>query len=584
LSKKYLIGPSSQAEFATLQVIGNPTHPISITIQTTLTIETHAYFSEYTRLDVIRYLRLSASDANFTSDGVVVINGGNLFGNTFYLNKVNISSSSTIYLAYIKNIFFTPANPDLSCALLSSRVIVSDSIYCYSSVILDGEITSKYLIFNPVKPTYSLNIQGALTVNEAKFYNGNIATQSRNTIINSLELYNGITYRIASTARFSNVIGNGTLTLMQNTASVVANISDINIHIYFTFGTFDLGGTTCGTVYMSQALGFCYLYLSSGFVINTAIFRAGLVIGTVAHVNYLQLQSVTLQYIDLHVIKEASLILEYNQIILNGNLIIGPNAVVIQNYTLSVSEYNGGGQLINYGRWEINGNTTFLYGNLVGPGAIIINAAALQYHFPTNVTGSITILNGGKLGTNNNPGTYYFDTIYGDERASIAIEGQSVSIKNLTCNTFTDFTTYIATLGAFKINIYYAVSISTKNLISGTVRSFQPTQGSYTINLGGNVAIDSIALADGNRLNFGSNTAVTNFNFFGGTIAQTAGSGIFLISNTTYLSGYHLKFIDTTTVLHTRYLDCTSCSSPDCGLRISDWNHIVAGQTISCII
>jgi len=186
----------------------------------------------------------------------------------------------------------------------------------------------------------------------------------------------------------------------------------------------------------------------------------------------------------------------------------------------------------------------------------------------------------GSLSTSNY-GNYYFDTIIGPA-ATISVSGQVNYIKNITCNSFTDYATVSLTLGVFKINTFIS-SRNTVNLIAGSIANYNGYSYSL-INLGQNVMINAITITDATQLNIASTTDLTDLYFNGGTIAQTDSSGIFKISNTTFLTSYYTKYINTNTVLHTKYLDCTKCNTPDCALRITDWNHIIAEQTFGCII
>jgi len=334
---------------------------------------------------------------------------------------------------------------------------------------------------------------------------------------------------------------------------------------------------------MNQISGTSLLNLQTGFHMQKAIFLLGTVMGTVATANTVTVHSVILNGITLSVLNETIIGQNYANLNLQyAKFILLPTAVVRQSLTLTTSA-TPDAQLINNGIWTVNGSTVFLTGSVEGTGPLIVNNGGLSYSWNSNVTGPI-ILNGARLSSTYSGATYIFNTISGDASSILYLQGYFISIKNVTCESFSDGTGGTLNLDNFSIKTYTAYGSATRNFGQGTIDTVTFSTGNFPINLGGNVRVNSISITDGNRLNSAPATNIINLTFNGGTIAQTGGNGIFRVANTTYFALYYNKFIETNTVLQTRILDCTRCTNPDCGLRIADWNHIVAEQTFGCII
>jgi hypothetical protein len=134
-----VIGPTQAAECGSLTITATSDNPISLMIQTSLTIARNAAISTNTKLLVIGYIDLRGN--NFTSGGGIDINGGRLSGSTYYLNTLNVSANAYVSQATANNLWFTPATQDLACSL-GGTVNVSGTVSAYSNVILSGTLSA----------------------------------------------------------------------------------------------------------------------------------------------------------------------------------------------------------------------------------------------------------------------------------------------------------------------------------------------------------------------------------------------------------------------------------------------------------
>jgi len=120
---------------------------------------------------------------------------------------LNISSTAIINQADIKNIWFTPALPDVICSL-NGIVNVSGLINCNSNVHLIGTIVTHQLIYSPLNKLYQLIIHAHI-IGDHVMITGGIATSLVRSELSRLELDNGVVYTVGTYGKFGNVTGKG---------------------------------------------------------------------------------------------------------------------------------------------------------------------------------------------------------------------------------------------------------------------------------------------------------------------------------------------------------------------------------------
>jgi len=577
-----VIGPTQAAQCGNLTIIATADNPISLTIQTSLTIANKVSISMNTKVLVIGYIDLRGN--NFTSDGGVELNGGRLSGSIFYLNTLNISANAVVSQAQVKNIWFTPASPDLSCSL-GGTINVTGTISAYTPVILSGTIRTGRLVYSSQSAIYRLSIQGDLTAGYVKVTGGIVQTFTGTSKFDVLELDN-IGYSVVSNAQFGNVTGNGTITLSSSTAHVQATVYDYDINFYLTYGTLVLYGTHCGHVSMNQYQGYpSVTFGSDNFLIHNATFVGGTVLGTSGYVNYLLVSNVNVQSVKLYLLREMNIPATGFYSYLNlgsGTFIISPKAVVRCSSSFYIQGY---GTVINEGEVFVNAAAGFVCAAGVvatGNGTWTSSATGyISFSSPSTIGGLVNISTG-FLAANGNYGNYTFNDIIGD--GSVTAGGEGFYVRNITAKTFTDQATLNLTLSNFQITNYQVYnSYGYKFLKNGTIASFSSQSGYFVMNFE-KVSITTMSLYSQNTINIMAPTLIQNLNWAGGLINQTDISGIFRVANATVMMGTQQKWIGPNTILQTNILDCTRCSSPDCALSLSDWNHIQAAQSFNCLI
>jgi len=267
----------------------------------------------------------------------------------------------------------------------------------------------------------------------------------------------------------------------------------------------------------------------------------------------------------------------------SGTLVISPKAVIRTSSTLS---FEGYGSVINEGEVYISANSVGLVcaAGVVATGNGTWTASGSGYisFSQPGAIGGLVNMTAGYLGATGDYGNYTFTDIIGD--GSVTSGGQGFYARNTYARTFNDQSTLNLTLSNFRFTTYQVYSsYGSKFLKNGTIDTFSSRAGYFVMNFE-KVSIHSISLYSQNTINIMATTQIQNFNWVGGYVNQTDSSGYFKVANTTMMMGTDQKWIGPNTVLQTNILDCTRCSSPDCSLSLSDWNHIQAQQTFNCLI
>jgi len=150
--------------------------------------------------------------------------------------------------------------------------------------------------------------------------------------------------------------------------------------------------------------------------------------------------------------------------------------------------------------------------------------------------------------------------------------------------SFTDFTTLSLNITNATITHFISMIGGNKFIKSGIFETLLTSQGNYQLNLD-QAQVANLTIEAGNVAVVQAVTTINNFNFFGGFIWQQDKSGIFKVTNTTYLGTSALKSLQIATTLVTDYLDCRQCLTQDCALALSDWNRIQYTKSSSgCLV
>jgi len=264
----------------------------------------------------------------------------------------------------------------------------------------------------------------------------------------------------------------------------------------------------------------------------------------------------------------------------SATLVIGSSATVMQTRYFSFTGY---GTLVMNGTWNtINSQfSNTLNVPLYGTGNWSFVGSTAAFATPVTITGYIWLTRS-VLNTAAVPGPFVFNRILGGQNSQLNVYGQMLIATELSADLVLDYTTISANISNVSVTRYIVNVGGNKYFGRGYVGTLYFNQGHYQATLN-QIQIGQLESHDGNTIAIREVTGITNFIFFGGTIWQQDTGGIFKV-NSTFLGSNSLKFIKEDTILETVYLDCTQCTSPDCALALTDWNHVRTTSSNGCII
>jgi len=582
-----VIAPNSTAVCNTLQVIAD-SQEITLTVQGSLTIKSSAHFSKYTTVYVdFATVQLTDPKAQLTSEDSFVIDGGYLTGNYFNITFVNITSAATLENTVVKTLFITPASPELDTSLGGMSVNVTGTSEAYSSLILSGTgINVGRFTYRPKSDNYTLNFQGDISGAHLYIYGGLVTFQTGTGTFGNITLFNEVVFTIlAATVSSASTDGDGTFYLAAGQSSLSATVYDIRTDFYATCGFLKLGGTICGNVLLEDYCGAPTLTTNDGFSINnlTTLYGSNLYGNGQLNVNLFNIESVNIFYSQVNIIKGINSNIYSPQIYLfNANFSLSSGTRFLQGGNFYIDGQNG--LVINDGVWITNGNNRFLSISVpvAGRGTWIVNASyASLYAYGDTIYSQFIIQNGGRLTINgyNN----VFNNISGDATSYVSLSGYTMTVNHITIGTLVDNVFSGFLLNDFDIKSYSGGGGDYKTFVKGTIGNF--IGGSYTtLNIQPQVKIlQGFSITSGDVLNSAISVPLGSFTFIGGYLNQTVNGGVFQVAGTTTFSSSFSKSFASNTILQTSNLIC-QCPSPDCGIPLSDWNHVQAGQTNGCII
>jgi len=257
-----------------------------------------------------------------------------------------------------------------------------------------------------------------------------------------------------------------------------------------------------------------------------------------------------------------------------------PRTVTIRQDTSSFS-LGGYGTIIMDGMWiskQFYSNDV----NMLGTGTWIFTESYFSISGNTNFVGDINLTNSSLRISGSGPHT--FSRILGTGTSFLEADCENFTATEVTIPSFTDSTYRYSDITNAKFTNYESTSGGIKYLKSGTIDSVYAYQGYYRLILD-QIEVQTLTTQLGSTVAVEAVTVINNFKFYGGTIWQLDSSGIFKVTNTTYLGSNSLKGFHNTTVLITTYLDCNQCVSPDCAIPLNEWSHIqYTTSSFGCLI
>jgi len=354
----------------------------------------------------------------------------------------------------------------------------------------------------------------------------------------------------------------------------------VRTNFYITCGSLQLTGSICGDLYLESYCGSPSAYLNNGLLVNnlTALYGSILQGNGNVNVNILSLSDVTIYSVQITVLKMIIGIYNPSIYLQNANLSISSGLRFDQGpYTISIN--GDSGLVINNGIWVC---TSYLYIGvpIAGTGQWILNGTVSLT--TSGVVNTPIILQSGANLVIDGLNTI-INNITGVDHSYVYFYGATITINHITVGTITDNVSGGFTLNNFDIKSYGGGGNGDKTFVKGTVGNF--IGGSYTtLYIKPQVKIlQGFSITMGDILNSEIGVPLGSFSFIGGYLNQTVNNGVFQVSGTTTFTSGYTKSFGPTTRLQTANLVC-QCPSPDCGIPLSDWNHVQAGQTSGCII
>jgi len=267
-----------------------------------------------------------------------------------------------------------------------------------------------------------------------------------------------------------------------------------------------------------------------------------------------------------------------NTYLSSSTMKIGPLVTIKQDFSFNLG---GDGTIIMDGTWTSSLSFTSSV-NMLGTGTWIFSGSYLSIGGPADFTGLLNVTNSFIQITGY--GNHTFTRILMVGTSSLDASCDRLVVTDLTVPIFSDRTYGSTNITNAQIPNYVSSNGGVKYIKTGIFETIIAGQGSYRLILD-QIQVRTLTAQLGSTVVAQTNTVITNFEFYGGTIWQLDGSGLFKVTNTTYLGTSFPKGFQSTTVLRTTYLDCNDCTSPDCAIPLTEWSHIQYTTTsFGCII
>jgi len=403
-------------------------------------------------------------------------------------------------------------------------------------------------------------------------------------------LINGANFVTHSVSSISNVSGNGYISAQESNTQVYANVSNPSIYLIIGAGsTIILGGQRVGNASVSYQ---GHLVISGNrrappILLDNLEIHSGGYLYEESSGTRLQTKTLTLKNlgyvseisdIDLEVLSSG--IFEGSVRLTNTILTIGSTVTIRETGTLT---FDGNGKILMDGTWiNTSGQPYTNSVSLLGSGTWSFSLSSFTFATPVNFTGFLNVTNS-PITLRPVPGIYSIAHILGTGDSKIDAICDRFMSTDVNVPDFFDYTTISLDITNANIARFTSVNKGNKSIKSGTVGTLLSSPGAFDLQLD-KTQVGNLTLQTGNVAIVQAGTVITNLNFFGGSLWQQDSSGIFKVSNTTYLGSAALKGLHFPTTLVTNYLDCRQCLSPDCGLPLSDWSHIQFTSSSGCII